>query len=317
VGETYQRGLLLSRRSDDQKHLFVLLSGAWVFHIVRGELEESSRLAQDCIDCARRDGVSAQQMAGHFLLGTSLYHLGKLVASQEQIERAVPTTEGPSHPALAFFAGPDIGVFCRAYLSHLLCQFGHPEQALEKSSESISRARQLSHPFSLGIALDYAAMLNVYRGDSKLALARAQEASEVCREHGFVYYLALADIFAGWATGLEGDPAAGLVKLRHGLDAFKATGAELRLPFYYGMLAEVYALDGQVREALANVATGFAFLNKNGEAWSAAELHRIHGDLLLKSGDDLQAQVSYRRALEHAKETGSLLSELRASSRMN
>ena len=116
---------------------------------------------------------------------------------------------------------------------------------------------------------------------------------------------------------MEGDTASGMVKLRRGLDVLKATGAELRLPFYYGLLAEVCGLDGQVSEALASVATGFAFLNKNGEAWSASELHRVHGDLLLQSGDNLQAQISYRRAREKARETGSRLSELRATSRLD
>ena len=128
-------------------------------------------------------------------------------------------------------------------------------------------------------------MLNVFRQEAKLALARAEEASAVCRKHGFAYYLAWAEILAGWATAVEGDATAGLRRLRHGLDALKATGAELRLPFYYGLLAEVCGLAGQVGEALANVASGFAFQSKNGEMWSAPELHRIHGDLLLRSGD--------------------------------
>ena len=168
---------------------------------------------------------------------------------------------------------------------------------MANSDESIARAREVSHPFTLGIALDYAAMLNVYRGDSKLALARAAEASEVCRKHGFVYYLALAEILAGWAIGMEGDCAAGLVQLRHGLETLKATGAELRLPFYYGLLAEVTGWPG-LGEALANVATGFAFLSKNGEIWIGPELHRIHGDLLRNSGDTSQSRVSYHRAID-------------------
>jgi predicted ATPase len=212
---------------------------------------------------------------------------------------------------LAFFAGPDVGVFCRAYQSHLLCQFGDEEQAIAKSNESVARARDLSDPFTLGIALDYAAMLNVYRRDAAQALSLASEASEICRKHGFAYYLAVAEIFVGWALGMEGDTAAGLAKLRQGLEGLKATGAELRLPFYYGLLAEILGLAGLFGEALANVATGFAFLNKNGEAWSAPELHRVHGDLLLRSGDIVQSQLSYSRAIELSRQTGSRLSEIR------
>jgi predicted ATPase len=313
VGETYRRGLLLSSRSGDPKYLFSLLSGAWLFHIVRGELEESRKLAQTCVDSTRREGVPAQEMAGRFLLGTSLFHLGQLAASSEQIDQAAASSDGPLHPALALFAGPDVGVFCRAYVSHLLCLFGHVEQAVAKSDEAIARARDVSHPFTLGIALDYAAMLNVYRRDSKCALARADEASTVCRKYGFVYYLAIAEIVAGWATAVEGNPTEGSVQLRQGLDSLKATGAELRLPFYYGLLAEVCGLAGQLSEALANIASGFAFLSKNGESWAAPELHRIHGDLLLLSGDASQSQISYRRAMESAQQTGARLFELRAA----
>jgi DNA-binding SARP family transcriptional activator/predicted ATPase len=314
VGETYERGLLLAKRSGDRKHLFSLLSGAWVFHIVRGELEESRRLAQDCVSNAS-EGVSVLEMAVHFPLGVSLFHLGQLAASLEQIEQAVPSDEGPSHPALALFAGPDVGVFCRAYLSHLFCQLGHARQAVAMSDESIALARRVAHPFSIAIALDYAAMLNVFRQEGKFARECAREAAAICRKHGFAYYLAVAEILEGWAIGIEGDPAAGLVQLRRGLDDLKATGAELRLPFYYGLLAEVCSLAGQVGEALANVASGFAFLSKNGEAWSAPELHRIHGDVLRRSGDASQSQGSYRKAMDAAGLTGARLFELRAVAR--
>ena len=150
-------------------------------------------------------------------------------------------------------------------------QLGQSEQAAAKSEESIALAREVSHPFTLAIALGYAAMLDVFRQEGKPALARAWEASVVCRKHGFAYYLAWAEILAGWATAVEGDTAGGLVQLRHGLDALKATGAELRLPFYYGLLAEACGLAGQVGEALANVASGFAFQSKNGELWAAPD----------------------------------------------
>ena len=316
VGQTYERGLLLSKRSGDRRYSFSLLGGAWLFHMVRGQLEESRQLAQDCVDEALLQGATDQQMAGQFLLGASLFHLGQLAASWEQIDQAVPSSDSPSHPALAHFAGPHIGVFRRAYLSHLLCQFGEPDKAVAISDESIARAREVSHPFTLGIALDYAAMLHVYRGDSKLALVRAVEASEICRKHGFVYYLALAEILAGWATGMEGDPTAGLIQLRRGLDTLRATGAELRLPFYYGLLAEVNGLAGASGEALANIANGFAFLSKNGEVWIAPEMHRIHGDLLRNSGDTSLSRASYQRAVESARQTGSKLFELRASARL-
>jgi predicted ATPase len=219
--------------------------------------------------------------------------------------------------ALALFAGPDVGVFRRAYVSHLLCLFGHPQEAEAKSNESVALARTVAHPFTLGIALDYAAMLSVYQREGDVALARANEASEICRKYGFVYYLAVADILAGWATCRCGDTTSGLARLRQGLDALKVIRAELRLPFYHGLLAEACGWSGQIGDALANIASGFGFLSKNGEGWAAPELERIHGDLLLQSGSLSQSQASYRRAIDLSRQTGARLFELRAESRLH
>ena len=209
-----------------------------------------------------------------------------------------------------------MGVFSRAYVAHLLCQYGDADAAIARSDEAVLKAREAAHPFTLAIALDYAAMLSVYRCEYGLTLARAEEAAAICGKHGFAYYLAMAEILAGWATGMESDPSAGMRRLHRGLDALKATGAELRLPFYYGLLGEICGRAGQSGEALANVATGFAFLSKNGEMWAAPELHRIHGDLLLRGGDEIQAQASYRRAIATASQTGARLFEKRATDRL-
>lgn len=316
IGETYERGLSLSRRLGDRTHLFPLLSGAWIFHMVRGQLEKSMLLGQQCVEGASGERIPALETAGHFLLGISLFHLGKLSDSRAHMELAFAPSGSPSHPALALFAGPDVGVFCRSYQSHLLWQAGDTHQAAAKSEEAVALARELSHPFSLAIALDYAAMLDALRQDSKHALAQAAEASAICRKHGFAYYLAWGQILEGWGTAAERDAAAGLAQLREGIDALKATGAELRLPFYYGLLAEVCGLAGQVSEALANVASGFAFQNKNGELWSAPELHRIQGDLQLRSGDAAQAEISYRRAIETSRQMGARQFELRTADRL-
>ncbi len=145
VGETYERGLLLSQRAGEYKHSFSLLSGAWVFNIVSGRLEESRRVAQDSVDAAQLENAFAQQMASQFLLGTSLFHLGQFEASRQQIEQAVAIGGGLSHAALTLFAGPNIDVFCRSYLSHLFCLFGQaavrPSPRAAKPSRGLAQCR--------------------------------------------------------------------------------------------------------------------------------------------------------------------------------
>ena len=76
-----------------------------------------------------------------------------------------------------------------------------------------------------------------------------------------------------------------MAQLRCRLEMLRSTSAEIRLPFYHGLLAEVCALNGNMGEALANLSSGFPFQNKDGEIRSSADLHRIHGDLLRESGE--------------------------------
>jgi predicted ATPase len=232
-------------------------------------------------------------LAGNFLLGSSLFHLGQLEGSLNHIKEAIRAHSGPAESILVLFAGPDLSVFCFSYLAHLSWHCEEDGQAVAHAQEAIRTARRLRHPFSEAIALDYAAMLHVFRGDSRLALEHGAEAAELCKRYGFAYYLAMANVVTGWARGAEGDVSAGLTQLREGLEGMRRLGSELRLPFYFKLSAETLARAGFVGEASANLSTAFAFANKTGEEWVIAELHRAQGELLAGEGKtEMACQLS-------------------------
>jgi DNA-binding SARP family transcriptional activator/predicted ATPase len=275
VGETYERALTLARQSGS-KHIFPVLSGAWVFHAVRGQLQKSRELGQEFLDLAMREEEASLRGAGHFLLASSTFHLGEFETSRCHVEESLCAYGGSSKSMLALFAGPDIGVFCRCYLGHVWWMLGQPDRAAGSMAEAIAAARDVGHPFGMAIALDYAAMLHVFARESNAALERANEAVALCRTYDFAYYLAIAEILAGWAQTMQGEGEPGLAQLRQGLDRLRATGAEIRLPFYHGLLAEACAATGRTGEALANVSNAFAYQNKNGEMWAEAYLRAVH-----------------------------------------
>ncbi|MGI8959715.1 MAG: hypothetical protein ACR2IV_08160 [Bryobacteraceae bacterium] len=220
VGETYERALDFSRRLDD-RNIFAILSGVWVFHIVRGDLEKARQFSLEFLRLAELKPTPGLMQAGNFILGSSLFHLGQLEASLDHMTAALRAHSGPAESVLALFAGPDIGVFCRSYLAHLAWHREEGHNADVHAAEAIAAASRMRHPFSQAIAFNYAAMLHVFRGESRLALERGGEAVELCRRHGFAYYLAMANVLTGWARAAEGDVAAGLptTSRRAGRDA--------------------------------------------------------------------------------------------------
>jgi predicted ATPase len=203
-------------------------------------------------------------------------------------------------------------VFCGSYRSHLLWLLGDAEASSRQSTEAVALARREARPFSLALALDYVALLRVFEDDPAGALDWAAEAGEICRKYGFAYYLAWSEIVSGWARARQGESGEGLKDLQRGIDGLKQTGAQLRLPLYYSLLAEAYDLDRQPRQASAAIATGFAYLNRTGERWTAPELHRIHGEALERAGQRRAAAESYRKAVETAAGVGMPIYEARA-----
>jgi DNA-binding SARP family transcriptional activator/predicted ATPase len=312
VGQTYERALDLSRRLGN-RNIFVILSGVWVFHIVRGDLEQARQYSLEFLRVAEREPTPGLMQAGNFLLGSSLFHLGQLEASVDRMTAAIRAHSGPADSVLALFAGPDIDVFGLAYLAHLAWHRDDGSHADGHAAEAIAAARRAPHPFSQAIALDYAAMLHVFRGESRAALERGREAVELCSRHSFAYYLAMARVLTGWAEAAEGEVGAGLAQLREGLEGMRRLGAEIRLPYYLMLLAETLGRAGQVGEAMASLSTGFAFASKNGEEWVVAELHRVQGELLAAEGKPEAARASYQRGIEAARRSGSLAFERRLS----
>jgi DNA-binding SARP family transcriptional activator/predicted ATPase len=312
VGETYERALHLSKQFDD-RNIFAILSGVWVFHIVRGDLEQGRQVAVEFSQRAERMPTPALTQAANFMLGTSLFHLGQFEAGLTHMTTAFHAHTDVAESVLALFTGADIGVFCRAYLAHLAWHRGDETAAHAHAAEAIATAKRMRHPFSEAIALDYAAMLNAFGGNSRATLECARGAVALCTRHGFTYYLAMAHVLTGWARALEDDPGAGLMQLRQGLDGMRRLGAELRLPYYLALLAETLRRAGQPEEALASLSNGFAFANKNGEQWAEPELYRVQGDLLAAEAKIDSASASFRRGLEASRRSGSIAWERRLS----
>jgi predicted ATPase len=92
-------------------------------------------------------------------------------------------------------------------------------------------------------------------------------------------------------------------------------GSELLFTLIFSYLAAAHLAAGQVAEGLAAVDEGLACVERNGERWAEAELHRLRGRLLLARAapDASAAAACFRKALEIARAQGAKAYELRAA----
>jgi hypothetical protein len=109
-----------------------------------------------------------------------------------------------------------------------------------------------------------------------------------------------------------GDRERGLEQMLSGFASLRATGAGLRAPYYLGLIAQVAGWCGDVQAGLGHLKEAQELGERSHENWVRPELRRIHGDLLLQSGQVRQAETSYVTAARLARQMGSKAWEVRA-----
>jgi predicted ATPase len=85
------------------------------------------------------------------------------------------------------------------------------------------------------------------------------------------------------------------------------------MPHHITRLARACDIAGQVDEAVTQLDDALQIVERTGERWFEAELHRHKGQLLLRQGYPEAAEELYRKALSIAQEQEAKLWELRAA----
>jgi adenylate cyclase len=132
------------------------------------------------------------------------------------------------------------------------------------------------------------------------------------QEHRLAIWGQAARALHGWALAQQGMFQAGVAEMR----AYMAAGNLLNLVHYTGLLSELLGKAGDAEQGLAMLADAFGMVERSGERWFEAELHRTQGDLLLLCGQPAEAEAALEKALAVARAQQARAFELRASIRL-
>ena len=316
VGRVYtQARLLCEIHGESDASTLKVLSGSYLFHVVRAELASAQEIATRYLSLARRGQDPQLSAAGQFLLGGVLVNFGPLPA-REHLQAALAYCDNTPNCRPFFDFGPELRVFARAHMSYTQWLLGFADQAIEENRRNIAIAEELSHPFSLALALAYSAIQHQYRREPEAAEELAAAAAAICHKNGFRYYLSWTPIIRGWARARKGALAEGLAEMLDGFAALKATGAMLRGPYYLALMAETYREMGELEQGWSCLTEAFALGQRSKETWFKPQLDCIKGDILLDRGDKAEAEACYREAFRMAGDIGTLFFELRAAMRL-
>ena len=323
VLHAYARARELCQQVGETPQRFQVLRGLWYFYLHRVELQTARELGEQLLTLAQHFGDPALLLEAHYALGNTLNYLGEFAAARAHFEQGIALYDRQQHHAHAFRYGQDPGVICHAYAALTLWWLGYPEQALRRSHQAVTLARELAHPFSLGIALVFAAWLHLLRRAGPPTQEWADAAIALAAEHGFTVLLAQGTIYRGWALAERyAEPAAGqgqreegITQMKQGLAAWQATGAKVFRPYGLALLAEASAKLARHDAGLILLAEALGMANDTEERRWDAELYRLKGELLRArpTEQDAEAETCFRQALDIARHQQAKSWELRAA----
>jgi predicted ATPase len=197
---------------------------------------------------------------------------------------------------------------------------GGSDEARARNDKSLALAQQLSHPNSLAFALLIAAQVEQLQGQGAKVRLHAEAAVELSTEQGFQSSLANGRILRGWALVTEDNFDEGIEQLHQGLAAYRATGSEIFVTHFLGLLADALYRAGKATEALPVLDEALALVAKTQERFYEAELYRLRGECLLAASaspaDGKEAAATpescFLQAIKVAHGQGARLLEWRA-----
>jgi predicted ATPase len=318
VEHAYARARVLCQHVGNTPQLSPVLHGLWRFYYVRGNRQTTLELAQQALALAEHVQDPALFMAAHYELGITLFVLGELPSARSHLEQGMSLYNPQQHAAHGLIYGHAPGTGFLTYTAMTLWLLGYPDQALQKSREALTLARELAHPYSLARVHFFVGLLHQLRREGQAVHELSEAAIALCSQQAFALYLTYATMLQGWSLATQGHGETAVLQMRQALDTSQSMAIELLRAYFLALLAEVYGHREQPEDGLTVLAEAFALVERNGECWYEPELHRLKGELLLHAGGRMRRaegtpEACFHKALELARAQQAKFLELRAA----
>ena len=243
---------------------------------------------------------------------------GDLVGGKEHYDRALAIYDPAEHGPLTTRSGRDVGVTLLSFRSACVWQLGYPTASRNDGERAVKNARETGQATTLMYVLYFANDSHIWCGNYAAANAQVDELIALADAKGTPYFKALGTAVRGWIFTETGKASDAVRAITSGLTSLRSSGATLYEPRHLQYLAMAYAELGQHEDASRCIHDAIDKVERSKEKWCEAEVHRIAGEIALKSlapGPE-KAEAYFARALAVARQQQAKSWELRAAMSM-
>jgi class 3 adenylate cyclase/predicted ATPase len=303
---------------EDPLLLLSVLYGYWVGNYIAFNGDVMRELAAQFLTLAQKDAVAAPLLIAHRIMGISLMCTGDVAQGRAHFDRAIALYDPSEHRPLALRFGHDNRVAVLSYRSWSLWMLGYPDAAVADAEHALKDAREIGQAATLAYALAHASFPPMLCGSHALAAARSQELVALAEDKGAWFWKPHGMMQQGCACALAGRPSEAVQITTAGITAYRLSGSNAWMPWFLSNLGWAYAELDQFDDAWGCIGEAMTAVETTKEKWCEAEIHRLAGEIALKSPerDAAKAEAYFERALPVARQQKAKSWELRAAMSM-
>jgi class 3 adenylate cyclase/tetratricopeptide (TPR) repeat protein len=313
--DAYERALALSRDLPENAATFTALCGACFCDYMSGRTPLAIERSKELLALAQRLGDPDLLLEAYHTSWAVCGSVGDVRGALDASERGMAIYDPERHHVhvTKFGNGHDSGVCGLGFGAQSLILSGRIAEArvwIEKLNALVAR---LDHPFTKCVGLQHAACAFNLLGQFEPALALARESLAIAEPRKFPMPLGFSSVIAGAALVGLGQRADGTAMLARVLDDPKnAVPANWR-PLHQVSLALAEFESGELGVARERLERALATAADIGGCIAEPEIHIALARVIAADVDTARALEYVETAIAHARTSGALLLELRAS----
>ncbi|RXG92691.1 ATP-binding protein [Bradyrhizobium zhanjiangense] len=312
VRAAFTRSLQLAGELEDLHWQLWLLRGLHIYLTRVGDFHGALGTGEQGESVARRLNDPAAALNVEWMLGVAHHLIGNQDKAVQFCQSAMMHNPGSQRLNIGHL-GYDDRIVALVALARGLWLTGRPDRAIEAARYTVREAELLEQPLTLGISLIWTIYVFLWVGDWANAEILIERLIEHSARHFLGPYHAVGIGQKGELLLRRGDVAAGMEHLRRSQATLYATRHRIMTTVFATALAEGLLAQNQPDEALRTIDEAIAEIPDHGESFDMPEMLRVKGDILVRSGNVVEAESVLRRSLDLSRRQCAVGWELRGA----
>jgi len=314
VERLYARITELSQEVKDTPLLIAVCRNLFNQNQMRLNVPLAGRVARQIVSLGQRVHEPQLLSIGWLLAGMNQLMQGNPIEAQQRLGEAL--AQGGSalerEPQSLGMLELDPLAMALSYQALTLTIRGEQPRGQQLLDAAFQRIEWLSHFYTHILTSHVACVLYQMRFDVPRLLEMTGQVITMYEQNQFPSRESWMPALRGWGLVWAGRGEEGYTLLLAGLEQLSQVGAETGRPYLLYLLADARLRLGLIDEGLSTVSEGLAWGARTEQRMEDPELHRLRGELLLRTGESAQALAEFHEAIQLAWRSGARCMELRA-----